>query len=93
MPTWLHRLDSRVPTRYGVWLACAALTLVFAISWVIKGMQTLDAVLMMGFAALTYRGVLDVRQTRIKELEARRQAFQKKVQHVPLSEPSGAGGG
>ena len=64
MPAWLHRLDSQFPIRYSVWLACAVLTLAFAIVWMLKGMVANDAILMLTFAALTYVGFLDVRQTK-----------------------------
>ena len=64
MPAWLQRLDSQFPIRYGVWLACAVLTLIFAIGWVLKDMHANDAILMLTFAALTYVGFLDVRQTK-----------------------------
>jgi glutamate synthase domain-containing protein 2 len=64
MPAWLHRLDSQFPIRYSVWLACAVLTLAFAIAWLLKGMVANDAILMSTFAALTGVGFMDVRQTK-----------------------------
>ncbi|CAN5152560.1 FMN-binding glutamate synthase family protein [soil metagenome] len=64
MPAWLHRLDSHLPIRYGFWLACGVLTLVFTIGWLVRGMYANDAILMLLFAALSYQGFRDVRQTK-----------------------------
>ena len=62
MLAWLKRFDQHFPLRYTTWLACAVLTLVFALVWVLKGVE--GAVPTLLFAFLTVVGFRDSTQTK-----------------------------
>ncbi|HEY4080678.1 MAG TPA: FMN-binding glutamate synthase family protein [Burkholderiaceae bacterium] len=62
MLAWLKRFDQHFPLRYTTWLACAVLTLVFALVWVLKGLE--GAVPTLLFAFLTVVGFRDSTQTK-----------------------------
>ena len=61
MLAWLAKLDDHFPLRYATWLACAVLSLAFAILWVTLGFGGLIALF---FLFLVGVGVHDTRQTR-----------------------------
>ena len=62
MLAWLKRFDQYFPLRYSTWLACAVLTLVFALVWVLKGLDAAVPTLL--FAFLTVVGFRDSTQTK-----------------------------
>ena len=61
MLAWLHHLDRQFPLRYSTWLACAVLTLIFAIAFVLRHV---DAEWVIIFGALTVLGWRDSHQTK-----------------------------